>query len=363
MESGKINTQNMLQLEVVLNAIPGFVSWIDKDLNYCGVNKQLLDFFGSTQNEFIGEKLGSVTPGDNEFLIKQAIKLFNNKDKKVQCEISFEKEGQKYWNLLTLQKYNNDMNALLVSIDITQLKEAQIKTKEDEARAIHNGRLIALGEMVGTIAHEINNPLAVINMSNSILDKQGRDKKLDLARIASVHDMNKTALNKIQAIIKSVKNLVRDGSQDEFVTFSLKEIFEDVLLFIRKKCVSKKITLTFDFPEEDVLLKCVPVQIDQVLLILLNNACDAIEKENKKWIDIKVIPKKDSVQISIIDSGPGIDQQVSSKIFDTFFTTKERGKGSGIGLGLAQKIITSHKGTLSVDNNDKNTKFDLILPY
>lgn len=350
------------QLETIINSIPGFVSWVDKDLIYLGVNKNLSGFFDLKQSDFIGKKLGSVTPGEDELLVKQAQNLFKSDKENAQVETSFEYDGKTFWSLLTMRKYNNGANALLVSIDITKLKKTQIKIKNEETSAVQAGRLASVGEMMATITHEINNPLAVINSSNSIIQRQLENDQVDIERLRKIVKMNETAMVTIEKIIKSVKNLVRDGANDKPEDTYLFDILDDVLIFISKKCQDNHIVLNLDKPMNDIKLNCVPVQITQVLLILLNNAIDAVEKYEDKWIKLKVDKRPDDIIISVIDSGPGVEPKIAKKMFDSFYTTKKSGKGTGIGLGLARKIAKTHGGSLKLDKDFEFTKFDLIIP-
>jgi len=349
-------------LEFILDSIPGFVSWIDRDLNYLGVNKQLIEFFKLKEDDFIGKKLGSVSPGNNEQIIEHAKNLFDSNIETTQCEICYTKDSKTFWNLLTIKKYNDDRNALLVSIDITSLKETELKLKDEEASAIHNGRLVAVGEMVGTITHEINNPLAVITINNGVLEKLVSKKEIDIEKIKSLVKINDSSLDKVQKIIKSVKNLVRDGESDDFEEVLFSEVLDDVVLFISKKCSSSNFDFSIINKTEGITLNCNPVQISQTLIILLNNAIDAIEELKSPWIRLEIEVVSNELSISVIDSGQGIPEEISSKMFNSFYTTKKQGKGTGIGLGLAQKIIKSHRGEIKIDKDYSNTKFSFTIP-
>jgi PAS domain S-box-containing protein len=355
------------QLESVLNAIPGFVSWIDSEHHYLGVNKNLSDFFNLDPEDFIGKKLGTVTKDKNSILEEKIKELFSGVHEHIQLEISLVKDGTTFWRLLTLQKYNNGKNALLVSMDVTELKNAQIKIAEEEARSVHSGRLVALGEMVGTIAHEISNPLSVISITNSTLRRQIEKNNITEERLKVLADKTKTALDRITKIIHSIKNLVRDGTHDEMVDTSLDEIFSDVVLFISKKCEDNRIDFNIDRPVEKIILHCVPVQIGQIILILLNNAIDAISEGDfdggGKWVQLKAVQTEKETLITVVDCGKGIDEKLSQKIFQSFFTTKGQGKGTGIGLNLALKLARSHGGDLVIKTDSSNTEFQLSIPH
>ena len=94
----------------------------------------------------------------------------------------------------------------------------------------------------------------------------------------------------------------------------------------------------------------------------MNNSFDAVLDLPEKWIDITVTAKESKVEISVTDSGSGIPEQVAKKLMQPFFTTKEIGKGSGLGLSTSAGILKSHQGTIAYDPNSKNTRFVIQLP-
>lgn len=349
------------QFQATLDAIPGFVSWIDTDLNYLGVNSKLANFFGVSEKEFIGKKLGSIADGKNDFLIIKAKELFASKNSMIQCEICFNKEESTYWSLLTLQKYNNDKNAILISIDITKLKEVQESIKIEEAKIMHNERLVALGEMATTIAHEINNPLTLISGTTSLLEKKIERNLIETDFLLNVVSKNTHALKKIKEIIKGIQNLARDGSNDSKKPASLFGILDDVLIFESKKCQDHNVELIVNKPVEDIIFNGVPVQVGQILIVLINNAIDAIEEQSQKWVRIDVKNNEKDFQLIITDAGNGISEKIRDKIFNSFYTTKKAGKGTGIGLHIAKKIMDFHNGSIIVNPESDNTQFILTF--
>jgi two-component system sensor histidine kinase DctS len=109
-------------------------------------------------------------------------------------------------------------------------------------------------------------------------------------------------------------------------------------------------------------LECRAVQISQVLLNLINNACDAISSLNEKWILINAIERNNLIEISVTNSGPKIPAHIREKLMQPFFTTKEVGMGTGLGLSLSKTIAEAHGGRLYLDLGAENTRFVLELP-
>lgn len=349
----------------IIDAMPGFVSWVDADLNYLGVNQKMLDFFDVNESDFIGKKVGSVfeeKSGKPSEIYLHTKNLFKSRKKMIQQELMFEFGDRKIYNIVSINKYNDDQNAVLVSVDITEVKEMEKKVKEEQLRAESSAKLAAFGEMAAGIAHEINNPLSVISGMVGIIKKQCSYNIVDTNKLLDIVNKVDLSIDRINKIIKGMKNLSRDGTNDPFEFALIAEIMDDTFALFNKKCLSKNIDLRIlDYPL-NLGLDCQLVQIGQVLVILLNNAIDAIEGLEERWIKIEVSDFYNNIKISISDSGKGISKEISEKVFSPFFTTKPVGKGTGLGLSLAYRIVHFHSGTIAIDELQENTKFDIILP-
>lgn len=348
----------------IIDAIPGFVSWVDSDFRYLGVNKKMQEFFNLSEEQFVGNKVGALNHENYERSdIKKFLEeLFNSRKKMLQKELKFNYSGKDYYNIITINKYNNDQNAVLVSVDITDVKEMEKKVKEEQLKSESNAKLASFGEMAAGIAHEINNPLSVISGMIGIVKKLSTSENIDTKKLLSIINKVENSIDRINKIIKGMKNLSRDGANDPFEYALVAEIIDDAYTFFYKKCEKNNTQLRIlDYPV-NLGLECQIVQVSQVLVILLNNSLDAISELEEKWIEVQVTDFYNSVRISVTDSGKGIPQDLADKIFSPFFTTKAVGRGTGLGLSLAYRIIQSHSGELFIDYDSDNTKFDIIIP-
>jgi C4-dicarboxylate-specific signal transduction histidine kinase len=111
-----------------------------------------------------------------------------------------------------------------------------------------------------------------------------------------------------------------------------------------------------------VLINCVPVQITQIFVNLISNSFDAISRLDDKWIKIDCEIENKEVVINFTDSGTGISESMRKVIMQPFYTTKPKGKGSGLGLSICQRIATSHGGSFKYLDNKSNTTFEIRLP-
>jgi len=358
-----ISTQNKLLEKdaynrAVIDAIPGFVSWVDDDLTYLGVNQHLCDFFNKVPSDFIGKELGHVNDTGRDL----GQSLFESNKDIIQAETSFDYNYETHYNYMTMKKYNGGRNAVLISIDITKLKHAEMQVRKEQARAEGNAKLAAYGEMAAGIAHEINNPLSIITGVSYRLGTLVKKERLTIESVLDLLPRIENGVDRITKIIRGMKNLARDGEGDPMESATVREIVDDALTLHYKKCQNLDIKLTVDFLDPYLSLKCQRVQISQIFVILLNNAIDAIDSYEEKWINITATDAGENVVFGVQDSGPGIPEDIQEKIFKPFFTTKKLGKGTGLGLSLVTKIVDSHQGGFSLDSKAANTKFLISLP-
>lgn len=252
------------------------------------------------------------------------------------------------------------------SIKLEKTLEELHKTQEI---AEVQSRLSALGEMAGGIAHEINNPLAIIAATSSSLKKQfNKDKKSqqldDAFFLDAIQDIDDTVA-RISKIIKGMKSVSTNSEGTVKRMVPLNEIISDVLNISAEKLKKNGIVLEIDMGKQDYIVSVDPVQISQVLINLLNNAYDALSSfttSDTKWIKLEIEQLTEFILIKVIDNGPGISQENSPKIFMPFFTTKEFGKGTGLGLSISRKILEKHGGELYLDSTHAHTCFVVKLP-
>lgn len=238
--------------------------------------------------------------------------------------------------------------------DITERFKIQLQM-------IQSNKMASLGEMASGIAHEINNPLAIIKMTALQMQKNVTDEstilKNGIAKIDSTVD-------RISKIIQGLRTFSRDGRNDPFEIVSFDTLIDDILSFCKERLKHHSITLIKDELDPNLVFEGRQIEISQVILNLLNNAIDAVDSlpDDNKWIRISAKNNGSFLEIKITDSGSGISLETQSKMFQPFFTTKEIGKGTGLGLSLSLTIIKNHLGEIFLDNDSPNTCFILRLP-
>jgi PAS domain S-box-containing protein len=237
-----------------------------------------------------------------------------------------------------------------------------LRTKRQaEAAIIHSSKMASLGQMAAGIAHEINNPITIIHGTAGLLKKALQSDAPDIARITSgLERIEKTAL-RISRIIRGLRMFSRSGESDPPLTHPLRTILEETLDLCRERFRDYEIDFRIaEMPE--VSIRCRPTQISQVLLNLLNNSFDAISNETERWVQVDFAKRDGKVRISITDSGPGLSKETQRRLMEPFFTTKEPGKGTGLGLPISRGIVEEHGGKLTYERDSKNTCFAIELP-
>ncbi len=247
--------------------------------------------------------------------------------------------------------------SLSQEIQIRKKREEELELKSKESHL--NAKFASIGEMAAGMAHEINNPLTIIN-GNLDRAKKALEQN-DLEKAFSAISKGKKGVVRITRIIALLKGYARDGRKDEFKDSSLESIIIDSMELTQDSI--RKRDIGFEGPKEipQTTIFCQNIQIVQVIVNLLNNARDAVEGTTGPWVKMTLTQNESKVIIKIIDSGKGIPDKIAEHMFIPFFTTKEIGKGTGLGLGLSKEIITTHHGRLYIDSEAPNTTFVIEL--
>ncbi len=255
---------------------------------------------------------------------------------------------------------------LVVWHDLTEQKRTQKALEEEHLRNFHASKMATLGEMASGIAHEINNPLTVILNRAQQIKKQLAPMGPEFELIGAAADKIYKTADRIAKIVRGLRHFAREGSPEDKLEVPLYLILDETLDFCRARFESSGIKLSLEYinisDAETEMIFCNQIQIEQVLLNLLNNAFDAVSQSPGAWVKVIAERNKGSVTISVLDSGKGIPENIRTKIMQPFFTTKDVGQGTGIGLSISSGIMKSHGGELVLDTESAATKFVLKFP-
>lgn len=287
--------------------------------------------------------------------LKKKLELNNHWEGEVELINLNTKEPIPYWLKIFYVTDENEKpkSISLVGTNIQERKEAELKI-------FFASKMASLGEMAGGIAHEINNPLAIISGKAEQIKKYIHHEPIDREKIFTAVEKIEDTSFRISKIIKGLRSFSRTGDLDPSKQVLVMDLIDETLDLCRERMKSENITLIQE-SNNSLLLTCRPTQIQQVLINLLNNSIDAIKAEKEPWIKIRSEKVDTQIIISITDCGHGIDSDLKEKIMNPFFTTKEVGKGTGLGLSISKRIMENHGGQLVYVPDSPHTTFSLIF--
>jgi two-component system C4-dicarboxylate transport sensor histidine kinase DctB len=241
--------------------------------------------------------------------------------------------------------------------EIAERKRTEQHLRETRDELIQAGKLALLGQMSAGITHEINQPLTALRSlshNTRLLLGRGQIDKAD-KNLLSIADLTE----RMSRITAQLKSFVRKAPL-HMEPVRLAASVENVLLLLEGRIHSEKIALSKDIPPALHVL-CDSLRLEQVLINLLANAMDAMQASATRQLTIEVRQQEQSAIVRIVDSGPGIPDEIMARLFEPFLTTKPQGKGLGLGLVISSTIVQEFGGVLSAANTPAGTVFEFDL--
>jgi hypothetical protein len=255
-----------------------------------------------------------------------------------------------------LQWTDGRLAQMLIATDITARVRAEETAAAQADKAQVTSRLVTMGEMASSVAHELNQPLtAITNYCNGMVSRVVADS---IAKEDLIAALQKTARQAQRAgqIIHRIRAFVK-RSEPQRQPAQASKIVEDAVelagIELRRRNVAIRVYVAQRLPE----LMCDPILVEQVLLNLLKNAAEAIDgaqlPAGRRHIELRVVPRHTPeeggvIEFSVTDKGPGLKEEASQRLYEAFFSTKA--EGLGIGLSLCRTIIESHRGRMRAEN-------------
>jgi two-component system, NtrC family, sensor kinase len=267
----------------------------------------------------------------------------------------------------------NDMSKKL-SLAYQEIKDwsetlnQKVEEKTQELKNIYDQivqieKLASLGKLSATVAHELNNPLeGILTYSKLISKKLKNENNENYNKLIDYTNMISDEAARCGKIVKDLL-LFSHTDSEEFIVSDLFNIIEKSISLINHHLEINNVRLEKNYERTDIMLKCNPQKIQQMIMSILINAIESISTKGEGKISITVEKMLNWVFIRITDTGLGISEKDLPYIFEPFYTTKEISKGTGLGLSIVYGIVNLHKGKIEVEETSLNgTTFKISLP-
>ncbi|RXI38202.1 hypothetical protein CRU99_11495, partial [Malaciobacter mytili] len=333
-------------------------------------NKAFTDITGYTKEEILGKNPKFLKSNKHPISFYKELWEEINKNGYWEGEIiNKNKNGKCYPQWLTINTVydldNEPINYIAVFSDFTKLKEQEKLLREKDHIMFQQSKMASMGEMLRNIAHQWRQPLSVISSSASGLKLKHELEILHQEEIPEFCDGILKSSKYLSDTIDDFTDFFKN--QNQKANFSIKDAIQRAIILSSASLKNNDIELKTQI--EEVSIYGVENEFVQVLLNLINNAKDALKniKIENKTITIKSLIEKNLLKISIKDNAGGVPLKFIDKIFEPYFTTKDKLQGTGIGLYMSQEIITNHlNGTIKVLNyknkEQKGAEFIIEIP-
>jgi PAS domain S-box-containing protein len=364
-------------LRTLIDTIPDLVWLKDPDGVYLSCNSKFEHFFGAKESDIVDKT-------DYEFVDKELADFFREKDKAVmdakkpilnEEEIRYADDGHReVLETIKTPMYNSEgklIGVLGIARDITERKKAEEEKTKLKSQLQQAQKMESIGTLTGGIAHDFNNILGII-VGNTGLALDDIPKWN--SAYSSLEEIKKASL-RAKNIVKQLLSFSRKTDQ-KLQPIQIALVIKDALKFLRST-IPTTINIHRNIQATDETILANPTQINQIIMNLCINASHAMEQtggdltiavekialDDNSARDYPGLKRGNHVKIMISDTGPGIDPEIINQIFDPYFTTKEVGKGSGMGLAVVHGIVKSHSGAITVDSNPgKGAEFIMLFP-
>ncbi|MBF0485058.1 MAG: PAS domain-containing protein [Candidatus Omnitrophica bacterium] len=277
--------------------------------------------------------------------------------------LNFRKNGEKYWNLLRITPVRDVSGAVThyvgIQTDVTLMRQRNLEIKEQREELLHVTRVGKLAEFVSSLAHEISQPLTAILSYAQAAQRMLGQREPELHKILDhIIDDDQRA----SEVIRRLRLLLKK-TEPEIKILDINEIIHDTIGLVATDVTIRNDVLKIHLEKSLPHIYGDRIQLQQVLLNLISNSFDAMEssRNSREMMITTALQDKDTIIVSVKDSGCGIIAENIPKLFTHFFTSKP--DGLGMGLSISRSIIEAHGGRLEVLNNpDRGATFYFTLP-
>lgn len=348
--------------ERLLDSVGDGIYGVDLDGNCTFANKAMERITGWNDDELIGKNQHHIlhhTRADGSHHPASECPVYattkDSKPRYVNDDMFWKKDGSsisvEYSSTAIKGVGNKTIGSVVVFRDTTERKQAEEKNREHRMQLAHVARLSTLGEMASGIAHELNQPLTVINNYSRACIRMLESKDSMQEQCSDVMEKISKQAERAGAVIKQIRHFVNKELPDK-KPVKISDMFDMVLELTRMEMERKKVNLHMDLDTSVEWVLAQDTQIEQVIINLVRNAVEAMEETPRERRNLVIKTKgmaDNKVKVSVSDSGCGIKKELLDQLFDPFITTKEQ--GMGLGLSISQGIIEAHNDRIVIVEN------------
>lgn len=333
---------------------------------YISINNYGAQIFHKKPEDLIGKKMTDILPDDSTRKQMSMIKDIFGNGMSQQLTYSVDIDNSEHWFSTNLSPLVDESGGIFAVLGITRDITHRKKIEEQEFY-YYTEKLASLGTLAAGVAHEINNPLAIIlGHTDLLLDKAEKDSRL----FKSLKTIERQGLN-AKRIIENLLSFSSFSEKKVEEWIEINKNIETVLAVIGDTLLINNINLIKDFTDDIPKVRGSSEELQQVFFNIISNAVHAMKGGGTLTVSTRAIENRKKVLIQIEDTGSGIKAEDMAKIFDPLFTTKKPGEGTGLGLSVSYGIINKYKGTITCksiakeeapEGQSPGTTFTITIP-
>jgi len=351
----------------LLENLPQKIFYKDVDSVYISCNENFARDLGIKSEEFAGRT-------DYEFFPEKLAEKYRNDDKRIiesgkteEIEEKYVRDGKEFI-VKTLKTPVRDEEGNIAGIlgvfwDITERRRIEVELEQYREKMVRAEQLAGLGAVGANLSHQLNQPLTVIQLM--LENSKTRLEKTSCPEI--VKENIKEGLEAVamaDRIVKCYRDLARFPDHTMFKKIDLQKIADQLALVLSKSALQSQLRLVIEDMRNLPKIIGDPGELEQIFFILIENAIQAADGKKERQLTIRAANQDGKLRLEFTDDCGGIEPENLDKIYDPFFTTKPRGQGTGLGLGIVQQILARHKGTIRVESQvGRGTTFYVTLPW
>jgi PAS domain S-box-containing protein len=363
------NEQNLRQLT---ETIPGMLwsATSHGEIDYC--NSRLLDYTGFSAEEITGDNWIKLLHPDDVERVAEVWRscVSSGTPYRVEVRTKHVRDGTYRWCETSAVPLMNEQGHILkwhgTVVDMHDWKQTQEDLRNTQAELAHVTRVVTMGELAASIAHEINQPLgSIVTNGETALRKLAACAPGTTGGTANCQELTRRMVadaRRASAIIDRIRAVV-SGRQTSFLPLSIGDVVEEAMAFLRHEMLFRGISISLESAGQLPSILGDRTQLQQVIVNLIVNAMQAMEETGGRRILIQTTQiEPENVYCAIEDSGPGVDPAAVPRLFDSFFTTKTH--GMGMGLSITRSIVEAHGGQIRLETGAKlgGARFSFDLP-